>query len=127
MRTDLSGLTFIIVAGEELASGDLADSLIRRGARAVIAQDCAGAFEAIEHGKPDFAILDWAMDDCDAVAAELNALDVPHLYIGSPQKREREPVRSHVSSAFADAMLTILNDDEAAIVPTEPSHNSFLR
>ena len=117
MRTDLSGLKFIIVAGANLAAEDLSQSLQRRGASVVTAPDCSAAFEAIEQSRPDFAVLDWGMD-CDVVAAELNAMDIAHLYLGTPVKRDREAVRNHFSAAFAEAMLCMVNDDESVVLPT---------
>ena len=114
MRTDLSGLKFIIVAGAEFAANDLLESLERRGAKVVIAPDCAAAFEAIEKDRPHFAVIDWGMKECDAVAAELNALDIPHIYLGTPIKRSRQTVRSHFSAAFAEMMLTMVNNDESS-------------
>ena len=124
MRTDLSGLKFIIVAGAELAADDLSESLERRGANVIIAPDCAAAFEAIEQQRPDFAVLDWGMSDCDAVAGELNGLDIPHIYLGTPIKRERDTVRHHFSAAFADTMLTLVNDDESSVLPTSDEHQA---
>ncbi|MDO9384511.1 MAG: hypothetical protein Q7T86_16800 [Hyphomicrobiaceae bacterium] len=126
MRTDLSGLKFIIVAGTDLASNDLSESLARRGAQVVIAPDCAAAFEAMEQTRPDFAVLDWSLD-CDAVAAELNSLDIPHLYVGTPAKRDRDTVRNHFSAAFADAMLTMVNNDESSVFPTSPDYQLNVR
>jgi DNA-binding response OmpR family regulator len=79
MRIDLSGLKFIIVAGAELAAEDLSDSLERRGATVVVAPDCGAAFAAIAQQRPDFAVLDWGMSDCEAVARHLNGLDIPHI------------------------------------------------
>ena len=126
MRTDLSGLKLIIVAGANLAAEDLSQSLQRRGASVVTAPDCSAAFEAIEQSRPDFAVLDWGME-CDVVAAELNAMDIPHLYLGTPVKRDRETVRNHFSAAFADAMLSMVNDEEFAVLPTAPEHHLELR
>ena len=126
MRTDLSGLKFIVVAGADLAANDLAESLQRRGANVVIAPDCPAAFEAIEQNRPDFAVLDWGID-CDAVATELNAADIPHIYVGTPVRRDRETVRNHFSSAFAEAMLSMVNNDESSVVSTYPEHQLQLR
>jgi hypothetical protein len=100
--------------------------LARRGAEVVIAPDCAAAFEAMEQTRPDFAVLDWGMD-CDAVAAELDSLDIPHLYVGTPAKRDRDTVRNHFSAAFADAMLTMVNNDESSVFPTAPEHQLNVR
>ena len=127
MRTDLSGLKFIIVAGSELAANDLSESLERRGAKVVIAPNCAGAFEAIAQDRPDFAVLDWCMSDCEAVAGELNAQDIPHIYLGTPIKRERDTVRRHFSAAFADTMLTLVNDDESSVLATSDEHQLNIR
>ena len=127
MRTDLCELKFIIVAGAELAAEDLSDSLERRGAKVIIALDCAAAFEAIEQQRPDFAVLDWGMSDCEAVAGELNGLDIPHIYLGTPIKRERDTVRHHFSAAFAETMLTLVNDDESSVLPTADEHQLDIR
>ena len=115
MRIDLSGLKFVIVAGPNLAAADLAESIERRGGKAVTAPNCAAAFEALEQNKPDFAVLDFHLSDCDAVAAELNSLAIPHIYLGTPLKRERASIRSHFSTAFADAMVMLVNNDETYV------------
>lgn len=112
MRTDLTNLEFIIVAGANLAASELKQSLERRGAGVRVAFDCAAAFEAIEQRRPSFAVLDVAHSDCDAVASELAALDVPYVYVGTPSNIDRETVRTHMSMALADTMLAIAVRDE---------------
>ena len=64
MRIDLSGLKFIIVVGAELAAEDLSDSLERRGAKVVIAPDCAAAIRSDQAATTRLAVLDWGMSDC---------------------------------------------------------------
>ena len=124
MGNQFSGLKIIIVAGNDLATKELSESLSGRGARVVIAPDGAAAFEVIEHHPPDFAILDWR-SDCDAVTSVLNTLGIPYLYLGTPMKRDRDIVRRHLSAAFADALLTMVNNNANRALAGERSKLRF--
>ena len=124
MGNHFSGLKIIIVAGSELATKELSESLSGRGARVLIAPDGSAAFDVIEHHPPDFAILDWR-SDCDAVTSVLDSLGIPYLYLGTPMKRDRDIVRRHLSAAFADALLTMVNNNANRALASERSNLRF--
>lgn len=111
MRTDLTGLKFVI-AGANIASTDIQHGLERRNASVRIACDCAAAFEAVDQDRPHFAIIDWGHADCDAVISELTALDIPYIYVGGPSARDRDTVRATVSANLAEVMLWMTNEAE---------------
>ena len=121
MRQDLKGLDILIVAGGQLSTIDLADSLEKRGAHAIIAPNCPAAFEALRRGRPDAAVLDFGLGEaCTNLCIELNVLDVPRLYVGAPQKGTHHSVRTLTASSVADAILMLVQEFDEPIATISP-------
>ena len=85
-----------------LAAMDLQEGLERSGAALVaIAGTVEGALNAIAEHRPDGAVLDADLDDATSfpVADELDALDIPFVFLASEAERRQIPSGSRMFSS----------------------------
>jgi DNA-binding response OmpR family regulator len=81
---DLAGRRALVVEDQFLIAMDIEDMLRTLGAGVVdIATSISDAFAAIEHARPDFAILDLKLDTetTAPIAERLQSLGVPLVFV----------------------------------------------
>jgi light-regulated signal transduction histidine kinase (bacteriophytochrome)/CheY-like chemotaxis protein len=92
----LEGVKVLVLEDQMLAAMDLQEGLERSGASLVaIAGTVEGALNAIAEHRPDGAVLDVDLDDATSfpVADELDALDIPFVFLASEAERRQIPKR----------------------------------